>query len=505
MGNTLEFRNITKYFPGVKALDDVSFTAASGEVLAFLGENGAGKSTLLKTLNGDYQPTSGQYLLNGKEEHFRDPHEAIEAGVSIIYQERQILMELSVAENIYLGRMPANALGIINKRKANEMAQVIIDDFGLPIKPTDKVKDLSVAYQQMVEIMKAYSRENLKVICFDEPSASLSDSEIDSLFDVIRKLKAEGKIIIYVSHRISEIFRITDKVAVFKDGRYVDTVVTGEVSEGQLIRMMVGRDLGDIYNALDREKQMGDVLLEIKHLSSDYVDDISFTLHAGEVLGFSGLVGAGRTETMRAIIGADKMTAGEITLRGETIVCKSPYDAMQLGIVLVPEDRKTQGILANLDVRDSINISMLKQHSNVFGVLNTKLEDETAEKGIRDFSIRTPSPKKKIAELSGGNQQKCVVARWMCTNPKVLILDEPTKGIDVGAKSEFYRMICEFAKSGLGVILISSELPEVIGLSDRIIVMRGRRIVGEVLRADATEDRLLALGMVETEAEKRGN
>ena len=431
MGNTLEFRHITKYFPGVKALDDVSFTAHSGEVLAFLGENGAGKSTLLKTLNGDYQPSSGQYLLNGEEMHFRNPHEAIEAGVSVIYQERQILMELSVAENIYLGRMPANALGVINKRRANEMAERIIADFGLPLRPTDKVRDLSVAYQQMVEIMKAYSRENLRVICFDEPSASLSDSEIESLFSIIRKLKSEDKIVIYVSHRMSEIFEITDRVAVFKDGRYVDTVVTGEVDEGQLIQMMVGRDLGDIYNSLDRDKQIGDVLLEARHISSAYVDDISFTLRAGEVLGFSGLVGAGRTETMRAIIGADRMTGGEVWLDGEKIICRSPRDAMQKGIVLVPEDRKTQGILSNLDVRDNINISLLDQHSNWLGMLNRRAEDEAAEKGIRDFSIRTPNAQKKIVELSGGNQQKCIVARWMCTKPRVLILDEPTKGIDL--------------------------------------------------------------------------
>ena len=316
MGNTLEFRNITKYFPGVKALDNVSFIAHSGEVLAFLGENGAGKSTLLKTLNGDYQPTSGQYLINGEEVHFRNPHEAIEAGVSIIYQERQLLMELSVAENIYLGRMPANVFGVIDTRKANEMAQKIIDEFGIPIKATDKVKDLSVAYQQLVELMKACSRENLRVICFDEPSASLSDSEIEALFAIIRKLRAEGKIIIYVTHRMSEIFEITDKVAIFKDGRYVDTVVTGEVEEAQLIRMMVGRDLGDIYSSLNRDKQIGDVLLDVRHISSDYVEDVSFTLHAGEVLGFSGLVGAGRTETMRAIIGADRRTGGEVFLAG---------------------------------------------------------------------------------------------------------------------------------------------------------------------------------------------
>lgn len=497
MGNTLEFRNITKYFPGVKALDNVSFIANSGEVLAFLGENGAGKSTLLKTLNGDYQPTSGQYLINGEEVHFRNPHEAIEAGVSIIYQERQLLMELSVAENIYLGRMPANFMGVIDTRQANRMAQKIIDEFGIPIKATDKVKDLSVAYQQLVEIMKACSRENLRVICFDEPSASLSDSEIEALFAIIRKLKAEGKIIIYVTHRMSEIFEITDKVAIFKDGRYVDTVETGEVEEAQLIRMMVGRDLGDIYSSLDRDKQIGAVLLDVRGISSDYVENVSFKLHAGEVLGFSGLVGAGRTETMRAIIGADRQTGGEVYLAGEKITCHSPHDAMRHGIVLVPEDRKMQGILANMDVKNNINISLLDQHANRFGVIDTKAEDEAARKGIEDFRIRTPNAEKKIVELSGGNQQKCIVARWMSTNPRVLILDEPTKGIDVGAKSEFYQMICQFAKQGLGVILVSSELPEVIGLSDRIIVMRGRRIVGEVMREDATEDRLLALGMTE--------
>ena len=254
MRSVLEFKNISKYFPGVKALDDICFKAYGGEVLAFLGENGAGKSTLLKVLNGDYQPTKGEYLLDGVQKHFHSPHEAIQEGISVIYQERQILLELSVAENIYLGRMPVNRFGVIDTAKANHMAQEIINDFGLPISPSTKVKDLSIAYQQMVEIMKAYSRENLKVICFDEPTASLSDSEIESLFSIIKKLKEEGKIVIYVSHRMSELQRITDKVAIFKDGRYVDTVVTGEVSEKELIKLMVGRDLGDIYNDLDRNK-----------------------------------------------------------------------------------------------------------------------------------------------------------------------------------------------------------------------------------------------------------
>ena len=496
MESVLEFQNISKYFPGVKALDQVSFQAHSGEVLAFLGENGAGKSTLLKVLNGDYQPTSGKYLLDGVEKHFQSPHEAIEEGISIIYQERQILLELSVAENIYLGRMPVNRFGFIDTRKANEDAAKIIHDFGLPIAPDTKVKDLSIAYQQMVEIMKAYSRENLKVICFDEPTASLSDSEIESLFKIIEKLKAEGKIIIYVSHRMDEIQRITDKVAIFKDGRYVDTVKTGVVPEADMIHMMVGRSLGDIYKDLDRDKTIGDVLLEVKGVSSDYVLENSFVLRKGEVLGFSGLVGAGRTELMRAIIGADAMKTGEVCLEGKKIHNRSPHEAMEHGIVLVPEDRKLQGILANLSISDNINISLLDQNSNRFGFVSRKKEEKVAGDGIRNFKIKTPSPDKKIVELSGGNQQKCIVARWISTNPKVLILDEPTKGIDVGAKSEFYQMICEFAKQGLGVILISSELPEVIGLSDRIIVMKGRKIVGEVSREEATESRLLSLGMI---------
>lgn len=496
MGSVLEFQNISKYFPGVKALDQVSFQAYSGEILAFLGENGAGKSTLLKVLNGDYQPTGGKYLLDGVEKHFQSPHEAIEEGISVIYQERQILLELSVAENIYLGRMPVSRLGFIDTRKANEMTAKIIEDFGLPISPSTKVKDLSIAYQQMVEIMKAYSRENLKVICFDEPTASLSDSEIESLFKIIGKLKEEGKIIIYVSHRMDELRRITDKVAIFKDGRYVATVETGTVPEAELIRMMVGRDLGDIYRSLDRKKVIGDVLLEVKNLSSDYVKENSFILRKGEVLGFSGLVGAGRTELMRAIIGADEVKSGEIYLEGKKIRNRSPHEAMEHGIVLVPEDRKLQGILSNLSVSDNMNIAMLDTNSNRLGFVNGEKEEEMAQKGIRDFKIKTPSPDKKIVELSGGNQQKCIVARWISTNPKVLILDEPTKGIDVGAKSEFYHMICKFAKEGLGIILISSELPEVIGLSDRIIVMKSLRITGEIAAEEATESKLLSLGMI---------
>ena len=491
MSSVLEFKNISKYFPGVKALDNICFKAYGGEVLAFLGENGAGKSTLLKVLNGDYQPTNGEYLLDGVQKHFSSPHEAIQEGISVIYQERQILLELSVAENIYLGRMPSKKFGIIDKSKANQMAQKIIDDFGLPISPTTKVKDLSIAYQQMVEIMKAYSRENLKVICFDEPTASLSDAEIDSLFEVIAKLKAQGKIIIYVSHRMKEIQQIADKVAIFKDGHYVDTVITKEVPEQQLIKMMVGRDLGDIFKNLDRNDKIGDVLLEVKGVSSDYVKENSFVLHKGEVLGFSGLVGAGRTELMRAIIGADKMKTGEVYLEGKKIVNRSPKEAMDNGIVLVPEDRKLQGILSNLSIAGNINIALMDKNSNKLGVIDKKKEAEEADWGIRDFKVKTPSPDKKIVELSGGNQQKVILGRWLMTEPDFLILDEPTRGIDVGTKTEIQKLVVKLANEGMSVVFISSEVEEMLRTVTHMGILRDGEKVGELEESELSQENVM--------------
>ncbi len=492
----LKFLEITKYFPGVKALDGISFEASGGEVLSLLGENGAGKSTLLKILNGDYQPTNGQYYLDGEEMKFKDPSQAIEAGVSIIYQERQILLDLTVAENIFLGRLPQNKLGMISMKKANKMAQSIINEFRVDMKPTDYVKDLSIAYQQIVEIMKAYSRENLKVIAFDEPTASLTDSEIENLFHIIKKLKAEGKIILYVSHRMKEIREISDRVAIFKDGTYVGDYPINEISDDDMITKMVGRDLGDIFNNLKRNEEFGQVLLEVKNLTTEYVKDISFSLREGEVLGFAGLVGAGRTETVRGIIGADSLKEGEIFLSGKKIHNRTPDHSRKNGIVLVPEDRKFQGILSNFSVGQNITISSMEKNSSSFGILRKSDELKMSQEGIRNFKIKTPDETKKIIELSGGNQQKAIVARWMATNPKVLILDEPTKGIDIGAKSEFYEMICAFSRAGLGVILVSSELPEVIGLSHRIIVMKSRVIAGELKREEATEEKILKLAML---------
>jgi len=494
--NLLEFKKITKFFPGVKALDNIDFQVESGEVLVLLGENGAGKSTLLKILNGDYQPTSGDYLINGEPNRFRNPKEAIAAGVSVIYQERQILMHLSVAENIFLGRLPTKGMGFVNRAMLHKQTLSIIHDFHLNIDPFAVVKDLSIAHQQMVEIMKAYSRSELKIIAFDEPTASLCDTEIEALFSIIEKLKQEGKIIIYVTHRMKEIQAIGDKVVILKDGRYVGTVKPLETSEEEMIRMMIGRNLGSVFGELERNAKIGDTILEVKNLSTDYVKDISFTLRKGEILGFSGLVGAGRTELVRGLIGADSVKKGEVFLEGKRIHCRSPKEAMEHGIVLVPEDRKTQGVLPNLDVGGNISVATLNRNAYFGSFVNTKKEDEVISEGIQKFNIRTPDRYKKILELSGGNQQKTIVARWMSTEPKVLILDEPTKGIDIGAKADLYKMICTFARQGISIILISSELPEIIGLSDRIIVLKSRKATGEIGREEANEEILLSLAMI---------
>lgn len=497
MGNYVEFQKISKYFPGVKALDNISFRAESGFVYAFLGENGAGKSTLLKILNGDYQPDEGAYIINGEKKHFLTPKEAIAGGVSVIYQERQILMEMTVAENVFLGDWPRKKNGAIDFALMNRKTEEIIRRFGLNgMEPDQKVRDLSIAMQQMVEIMKAVNRDS-QIIAFDEPTASLSDSEITILFRIIRELQGEGKVIFYVSHRMNEIAQIAQKVIIFKDGCLVDMVDQAAVTEEDMINMMVGRSLGSVFEELERNENPGEVLLEVKNLTTPFVSDVSFSVRSGEILGFGGLVGAGRTETIRALFGLDPVESGEILLEGQKIHPRSPEEAIAMGIALVPEDRKEQGILPNISVRGNISISVLKKLLNRFGSIDTGQEEEMAQREIRKLSIKTPDSDKLISQLSGGNQQKVILGRWLETNPKVLILDEPTKGIDVGAKSEFYKIICECARNGMAVIVISSELTELIGLADRIVVMREGRVSGEVERERATENVLLSYAMTE--------
>lgn len=491
---TVEFRGISKYFPGVKALDSISFKAESGKVYAILGENGAGKSTLLKIMNGDYQSDSGELLVDDEVCFFPTPKHAIANGISVIYQERQILKEMTVAENVFLGNWLRTKSGAIDFRQMNEKTAEIATSFGLDMEPDVKVGTLSIASQQMIEIMKAVIRDS-KIIAFDEPTASLSDKEIEILFTIIDRLRAEGKLIFYVSHRMHEISQIAQKVVVFKDGLLVDVVDAKSVTNDDLIRMMVGRPLGKVFEELSRNTKFGDTRLEVKNLTTDYVSDISFTARAGEILGFAGLVGSGRTEIMRALFGLDKIKGGEILLDGKPVSIHSPKDAIANGLALVPEDRKDQGILPNLSVKRNITIVVLKQYVNRFFAIDESKEEEIALKAIDDLNIRTPDTEKLISQLSGGNQQKTILGRWLETDPKVLILDEPTKGIDVGAKSEFYKIICECAKLGMLVIVVSSELPELLGISDRIVVIREGRVSGFVDREEATEELVLKYAM----------
>lgn len=493
--NVVELKKITKYFPGVKALDDISLTMKGGRVCALLGENGAGKSTLLKIINGDYQPSSGTYYINGKEKHYKNPREAIDDGISMIYQERQVIMDLSVAENVFLGMLPSKNF-LIDSGLMISRTKEIIQEFGLAINPNSKVKDLSIAHQQMVEIMKAYNRDS-KVIAFDEPTASLSEQEYKLLFEIIRKLRDQGKVVVYVTHRMAELDIIADDIAVFKDGKLVGMCEKGQVTMGQLIEMMVGRDLGDVFEHLRRNKKIGDTVLEVKNLRNIKSKDVSFDVKKGEVLGFSGLVGSGRTELIRSVIGADPIFGGNVYLHNEEVKFKGVKDAIDHGVVLVTEDRKTQGIIPNLSVRENISVSLLDKISNKLSIIDTIKEDAIANEGIQQFNIKTPSASKLIIELSGGNQQKALLARAYNLHPDVLILDEPTKGIDVGAKFEIYQMIYDLTDKGISVIIISSELPEILGICDRIIVMKEGKITGQKLREEATEENLLSLAMID--------
>jgi ABC-type sugar transport system ATPase subunit len=491
----VEFNGLGKAFPGVQALKDVSFRVDGGKVCALLGENGAGKSTLLKILSGDLQPDEGHISISGAVQKFTSPYQAIKASISVIYQERQLVPTMNVMENIFLEDLPANKVGIVRKRELRKKTQEIIDIFGLPIRPTDIVGRLSVAYQQMVEIMKAYRRDS-NIIAFDEPTACLTDTEVTILFRLIGQLKERGKVILYVSHRLAEIFQVTDDIVVLKDGRMVKTFKTSETNEKELVRAMVGRDIGDTYANLKRNDKIGDVLLEVNNLVTDAIHDVSFQLRRGEVLGFAGLVGAGRTEVMRALFGADPIISGEVKLEGKPVHFKTPKDAIEHGLALCPEDRKDQGLILGRSIKDNISIPVLsKVKKGLF--LDEKTESELAAEAVRRYSIKTPTIEKIVYELSGGNQQKVILGRWTSDKmtTKILILDEPTKGIDVGTKAEVYQMICDFAKQGIGVIFISSELTEVLNVSDNIIVMYNGHITGKVTRQEATEERVLELAM----------
>ncbi|QLD34062.1 L-arabinose ABC transporter ATP-binding protein AraG [Mannheimia varigena] len=490
----LEFDNIHKEFPGVKALQGVSFKCYEGKVHALMGENGAGKSTLLKILSGNYSATQGKLHIGGRTVNFRNTKDALLAGVAIIYQELNIVPEMTVAENLCLGQFP-HSFGVVNQKKLEETAQFYLDKLELNISPSTQLKDLSIGQWQMIEIAKALSR-GAKIIAFDEPTSSLSAPEIEKLFSVINELKAEGKVILYISHRMEEIFRISDEITVLKDGQFVQTFSDlSQITNDDLVRSMVGRNLGDIYNY--RPRELGEERLRISNLSGTALKgDFNLSVKSGEVLGLFGLVGAGRSELLKVIFGADKIMQGNIELDGEKLSINSPKDAIANGIVLCPEDRKKEGIIPTATVGENINISARRLHNFMSFIINDKWEKENAEFQRKQMNVKTPSIEQLIVNLSGGNQQKAILGRWLSENVKVLLLDEPTRGIDVGAKSEIYDLIFKLADEKLAIIVVSSDLPEVIGLSDRIMVMKGQKITGEVSRENATEAGILKLAIV---------
>ncbi len=487
----LEMRDITKTYPGVIALDGVDFVVLPGEVHALVGENGAGKSTLMKILAGAEIKDSGRIIIDGKEANITNPQEAMRLGISIIYQEFNLVPYMSAAENIFLGREPMTAIpGVIDFKRMYAEAERLISELGVRLDVRVPVNQLSVAQQQMVEIAKATSKK-ARIIAMDEPSATLTDHELENLFTLIRKLKADGVSVIYISHRLEEIFHIADRVTVLRDGKLVDTKPVSETSREDIIRMMVGRELKDTIPKVTVEH--GDVVLEVRGLTrAGVISDISFSVRRGEVLGIAGLVGAGRTEVARAIFGADPIDSGEIILEGKPVTIRSPKDAIRLGIGLVTEDRKALGLVLGMAVRENVTLANLDPLSR-FGFVSRRKEQQVANRFVEELMIRTPSVEQAVQNLSGGTQQKVVLAKWLFTQSKVLIFDEPTRGIDVGAKTEIYQLMNRLAEQGVAIIMISSELPEILGMSDRILVMHEGKIAGELSREEATQEKIMFL------------
>ncbi|MBO9404473.1 MAG: sugar ABC transporter ATP-binding protein [Thermomicrobium sp.] len=486
----LEARQITKRFPGVVALEGVSLTVFPGEVLAVVGENGAGKSTLMKILSGALQPDEGEILLQGRPVRFSDPRQALEHGIGIIYQELSVIDALSVGENVFLGRLPQRTglPGAVDWPRVWHEAAQVLARVGAPIDPRQPVRGLSVAQKQLVEIARALSQD-VQVLILDEPTSALSLQETERLFEILRGLRAQGVAIIYISHRLEEVFALADRVTVLRDGRVVGTLPIGEATRDGLIRMMVGRDLSAYFREV--QSRPGVPRLEVRGLArADVLYDVSLTVRAGEIVGLAGLVGAGRTELARCLFGVDPIDAGEILVDGRPTRIRSPREAVLHGIVLVPEDRKLEGLVSSLSVRENVSLSVLARLAR-FGFPSRRREEELARSFVQRMRIRTPSLEQRVLNLSGGNQQKVVLARALATNPKVLILDEPTRGIDVGAKAEVHALIAELAETGMAILLISSELPEILSMSHRILVMSGGRIVAEFARGEATEERVL--------------
>ena len=485
----LTMEGISKQFPGVRALSDVQLRTRKGMVHALMGENGAGKSTLMKCLIGMYVPDSGTITFKGERLNLTSTHHALSKGISMIHQELNPVPQMTVAENIYLGREPTTWCGLLDKGKMNRMATELLDRLRIKIKPTARMYELSIANTQLVEIAKAVSY-NSDLIIMDEPTSAITEAEVEGLFNIIRSLKAQGCAIIYISHKMDEVFQITDEVTVFRDGQYIGTDPTSQLTDSKLIEKMVGRTLTDMFH---KEKiELGPVLLEVENLSGKGFRNVSLQVRKGEILGIAGLIGAGRTELMEGVFGVTPTHGGTIRVNGKPIKIKAPADAIRNGMALLTEDRKLTGLYLNASVRENIFIANIKKYLVGPFVRFGKIEKDCAT--MRDLMrIKTPSLMEIVKNLSGGNQQKVLISRWLLTEPDLLILDEPTRGIDVGAKSEIYRLMTEFVRSGRSIIMISSELPEILGMSDRIMVMHEGDKAGELSRAEATQEKILHL------------
>jgi D-allose transport system ATP-binding protein len=497
MQTLIEMKNIRKEFPGVLALSDVSFDVKSGEVHVLCGENGAGKSTLMKILSGVYQPSSGTIVINGKEHHSLTPRESSRAGIGIIYQELSVVNELSIIENIFMGRLKEKKVlgfNVVDIKYMHGKTAELLERIGLHRRPETIVGNLSISEKQMVEIAKAVAFD-AKVIIMDEPTSSLTETEVEKLFEIIRQLQKESRGLIYISHRLSELKKVGNRVTVLKDGAHVDTRDVRDVTEDELITMMVGRSIQERFNTIPVTPSYAPIF-EVRNLTRKdrKVSDVSFSLYDGEILGFSGLVGAGRSELMNAVYGAEKIESGEIYMRGKRTVVKNTYDAVKNGIALLTENRRETGFLKNFSIKGNISIASYLKTSRLWGLwglVNNGFEKRLSEEQKAALKIKCSSVDQNITNLSGGNQQKVILGKWMASKPNIIIFDEPTKGIDVGTKSEIYKLLRSLASTGIGVIVVSSELPELLALCDRIIVFANGRISAEFPIAGATEEKLL--------------
>ena len=484
----LTLKNITKEFPGVKALDDVTINIERGTIHGLVGENGAGKSSLIKILAGIYQPNKGEIILDGKPCRFNSPIEARRAGISVVHQEIKLAEPLSVAENMFLGNVQLKN-GLVDWKGMRRRAREIVEDLGMDIDINAQVSSLTVAKKQIVEIMHAINN-NSRILIMDEPSAVLTDRELEVMFRIVKQLRDEGITIIYISHRLDEIFGLCSNVSVLRDGCHIDTIPVASVDRQGLINMMVGREMGQEY-----PKEVGNVggtILEVKNLSRGILQDISFEVKSGEVFGISGLVGAGRTELARAILGIDKPESGEVYVRGKKVHYRTFADAIRDGLGLIPEDRKLQGLVQIMSVKRNTTLVNMKRVLRA-GVISSSLEEKLSKEYADKLHVVTPSMETEVQYLSGGNQQKVVIAKWLFQNSEILFLDEPTRGIDVGAKAEIYRLINRMAKEGKTIIMISSEMPELLGMCDRIMVMHEGHKMGELNAAEATQAKIMAL------------